>query len=282
MGFEGMSFNADGQNSLSLDMGQADAVGATVTVYGDHVDVYQCASPGVLITFWSDNLQIKNRKITGTVKKAEFATDPLLANLSIGSVSGSVRADLPALTRRVTIDNTINGNVSPGVQEQFHSVLLQNNLQMGAVAYTLEVRRVNLPGTGPANVTLSIPPLWVDQHGGQDSVQIARISEETGRTELINTVYTGRDPKGNMIFRGDSPHGTSIFGMLTAKATAEKIQEQPNVTIQPFQKPALMTDVGMFAWLLGIVEQNPIVVVIIIAVLGVAFYFGWWNRRKMY
>ena len=27
---------------------------------------------------------------------------------------------------------------------------------------------------------------------------------------------------------------------------------------------------------------NPVVVLIIIAILGVALYFGWWNRRRMY
>jgi hypothetical protein len=82
-----------------------------------------------------------------------------------------------------------------------------------------------------------------------------------------------------MVFRGDSPNGTSVFGMLTAKATAEKMQEQPNVTIQPFQKPAIMTDVGMFAWMLGIVQQNPIVIVIVIAILAIVAYIGWWRRR---
>ena len=50
---------------------------------------------------------------------------------------------------------------------------------------------------------------------------------------------------------------------------------------QPFQKPTVMTDVGMFAWLPGVVGQNPVVVLIIIAVPGAAFYFGWWNRRKI-
>jgi len=86
---------------------------------------------------------------------------------------------------------------------------------------------------------------------------------------------------GNMVFHGDYPHGSSLFVILTAKAMAEKMQEQPNVTFQPHQKHAIMTDVGMYAWLLGIVEQNPILIVIIIAILGAVLYFGWWNRRRM-
>jgi hypothetical protein len=279
MGFEGMSFNAEGDNALSLDMGLADAAGAVVTITAESVSVYQHSSPGVLITFWSDNLRIKNRKILGTVKKAEFATDPLLANLSIGNVSGSIRADLPALTQRVTIDNTINGNVSTEITNKFRTAAAEHNLQLQNVAYTLDVRKVNLTKTGAANVTLTIPPLWVDQHGGKDSVKIARISEETGIPELLSTRYLGMDPKGNLIFRGDSPKGSSIFGMLTAKATAEKMQEQPNVTFEPLQKPAIATDIGMFTWLLGIVEQNPVLIIVAVGILAVAAYFGWWKRR---
>jgi len=67
--------------------------------------------------------------------------------------------------------------------------------------------------------------------------------------------------------------------MLTAKITAEKQQEQPNATIQALQKPAIMTDVGMFTWLLGIIQKNPILIVIVIAVIAVLVYFGWYRRR---
>jgi hypothetical protein len=278
MGFEGLSFNADGQNSLDLDLDRADAAGATVTTYFDHVEVYQHASPGVLITFFGDAFAIKDRKIKGTVKRAEFATDPLIANLTVGPVSGSVHAVLTALTQRVTIDNTINGNVSAGITEQLRSVVAQNNLQMEAVAYTMDVRRVNLAKTGAANVTLTVPPSWVDQHGGKDAVKIARIGEETGVAELLTTSYIGIDSRGNVMFRGDSPNGTSIFGMVSAKATAIKQQEGPGVTIQPITNPAMFTDVGMFSWLAGILLENPILIVIVIILVAVLGYAS--MRRK--
>jgi hypothetical protein len=84
---------------------------------------------------------------------------------------------------------------------------------------------------------------------------------------------------GTMTFRGDSPNGTSVFGMLTAKATAEKQQEQPNVTLQPFQKPAIVTDIGMFAWILGVMKDNPVVIGLVIVILAVIGYFGWYKRR---
>jgi GTPase len=91
---------------------------------------------------------------------------------------------------------------------------------------------MNLGVTGPANVTLSLPSSWVNQHGGKESVYISRISDTTGMTEVISTIYTGTDAKGNMVFRGDSPNGSSIFGMITAKATALKQQEHPGDPIQ--------------------------------------------------
>jgi LPXTG-motif cell wall-anchored protein len=35
----------------------------------------------------------------------------------------------------------------------------------------------------------------------------------------------------------------------------------------------------MYAWLMGIVEQNPWILLIIGAVVALAAYFGWWRRR---
>jgi hypothetical protein len=44
-------------------------------------------------------------------------------------------------------------------------------------------------------------------------------------------------------------------------------------------KPAMTTNVGMYAWLIGIIEDNPIIIVIMIAIVAVCVYFGWWKRR---
>jgi hypothetical protein len=234
------------------------------------------------MTFWGNQFENKNGTITGTIKYADFVTDPIIANLTtLGNmtVSGSIHAGLPYLTQPVTLDTTLNGNVSADVTGQFRNVVSQNNLQLENIAYTMDLRRVNLTSTGPANVTLTIPPSWIDQYGGKDAVRIGRISDETGMGELLKTIYNGTDTHGNLVFRGESPNGSSIFGMLTAKMTAEKQKEQPNVTFQPLQKPAIATDIGMFAWLLGIVEQNPVLIVVAVAILAVAAYFGWWKRR---
>ncbi|WAC04571.1 MAG: hypothetical protein OS112_08915 [Methanoregula sp.] len=59
-------------------------------------------------------------------------------------------------------------------------------------------------------------------------------------------------------------------------------REYENTTIQPAQKPAIITDIGMFAWLLGIMEQNPVVVVIVVAIIAALMYFGWYKRRQYF
>jgi hypothetical protein len=82
-----------------------------------------------------------------------------------------------------------------------------------------------------------------------------------------------------MVFQGDSPQGTSLFGLVTAKATAVEKQAHPDETFVPASKPAMITNVGMFGWLLGILSDNPVLIVLPIAVLVAALYFGWWKRR---
>jgi hypothetical protein len=140
------------------------------------------------------------------------------------------------------------------------------------------VKKVDLT-TGPANVTFTIPASWVNQHGGKDAVRITRISNETGKQELIDTIYRGLDAQGNMIFRGDSPNGTSLFGLLTAKATAAEQEEHPNVTYIPASRPAMVTNVGMVGWLLDLFQKNPLLIVAVLAVIAAILYFGWFKRR---
>ncbi|MDD1700255.1 MAG: PKD domain-containing protein, partial [Methanoregula sp.] len=279
MGFEGLSFNDDGTNTLNLDLDQAETIGAQVTIYFNRVEVYQHNSPGVLITFWGDQFDISQRNITGKVTKAEFVTDPLSANLTLGNVSGSVRADLSALTQTGILNTTISGNINQEIAEKFLTITLKHNLQLDGVAYTLDFRKYNITRTGAANVTMSIPQLWVNSYGGKETVRIIRIGEETGTTELLETVYTGIDQKGNMVFRGDSPNGSSLFGLITAKATTIEQEQNPNATIVPVSRPAMTTNVGMIGWLWTVFVDNPIIVFLIIGLLAGVAYFGWWKKR---
>jgi hypothetical protein len=41
----------------------------------------------------------------------------------------------------------------------------------------------------------------------------------------------------------------------------------------------MITNVGIFGWLAGIIQNNPVLLVGIIALFAVIAYFGWWRRR---
>jgi hypothetical protein len=82
-----------------------------------------------------------------------------------------------------------------------------------------------------------------------------------------------------MVFHGDSPNGSSIFGLVTAKATKVEQAENPNATVVVASKSVVSTDVGMFVWLMSTLEQNPVIMVIGLAALGLVTYFRWWKRR---
>jgi PGF-pre-PGF domain-containing protein len=278
LGFEGLSYNADGQGTLSLDLAAAKTAGATVTSYFNRVEVYQHHSPGVTFTFWGDHFTVSTVSITGPVTRAEFVTDPLNATIGMGIVSGSVRADLPSLApQRGWVNNTISDTVLPDTLATFKAITDANGLSLQNVAYTLQVKKAGVE-TGPSNVTLTVPASWVNLHGGSAAVHITRISD-TGQTELLNTTYIGTDSTGNLIFRGDSPNGTSLFGLITAEAYAAEETEHPNVTYVGVSRSSMVTNEGMYNWYLGIILANPVLLVPIAAVLAMLAYFGWWKRR---
>ncbi len=279
MGFEGLSYNANGQDMLSIDLSAAEAAGARVTMYPDHIDIYQHHSPGVLLTFWGNHLGIENGRVTGQVSRAEFVTDPLNATLAFGNVSGSVHAALPRLDQRVYLNITISENVSTDTLDQFQNILGSNGLQLNRAAFTLDMQKVNLT-TGPANITFTVPASWVNQNGGKDAVRIVRISDETGTQELIDTSYRGLDAGGNMIFCGKSPNGTSLFGLLAAGTPAAGQKEQPDAGYLRVSESALAAIAGMPGWLTGIAMRNPVPLIGVIALLAAIGYFGWRKRRS--
>jgi hypothetical protein len=278
IGFTGLVYNITGSGNLSIDLAAAKTAEATITTYPDRVEVYQHHSPGVTITFWGNTFVNNNSTITGPVSHAEFVTDPLDATFTLGSVSGSVHAILPALTQPALMTNTISNDVSVYTTSRFENILANNNLGLKSVAYTLNINKVNIT-TGPANITFTIPATWVNLNGGTDAVHITRISEETGQTELLSTTYLGLDAQGNMIFRGDSPNGTSLFGLVVAEVTVAEETEHPNVTYVGVSKSSMVTNEGMYSWVLGIILTNPILLVPIAAIIAVLAYFLWWKRR---
>ena len=228
IGFTGLSYNLDDKKTLIIDMSLAKAAGADVTIYSDRIEVYQHHSPGMLLTFWENNLVIINGSINHQVSRAEFETDPMNATLALGTISGSVHAIPTRIILPSFIRLTINSSFDPETLGKIRNVSAQNNLELEKIAYTMDVERIILPETEAADVTMTLPPSWVNQQGGTDSIHIARINNETGATELLNTEFGGSDSSGNMIFRGDSPHGTSQFVLFSARPGSPQKQGQYN------------------------------------------------------
>lgn len=258
IGFTGLSYNANGQNMLNIDLAAAQAAGAAVTIYPDRIEIYQHHSPGMLITFWGNNFTINPGTITGPVSRAEFETDPEYATLALGNISGSVHAISTRILQPSFIKITLSSSLYPEIIGKIRNVSAQNNLELENVAYTMDVERINLPETGAADVTMTIPPLWVDRQGGTDSIHVARISNETGTTELLNTEFGGSDSNGNMIFRGDSPHGTSLFVLFSARPGSPQKQEQN----------------------INLIFIGTILIIIITALVAIALYFRQPRQKK--
>jgi hypothetical protein len=223
-----MSYNLDDKRTLIIDMSLAQAAGADVTLYPDRIEVYQHHSPGMLMTFWENNLTNNNGNITGPVSRAEFETDPMNATLALGTISGSVHAIPTRIILPSFIKLTINSSFDPETLGKIRNASAQNNLELEKIAYTMDVERINLPETEAADVTMTLPASWVKQQGGTDSIHVARINNVTGATELLNTEFGGSDSSGNMIFRGDSPHGTSLFVLFSARPGSPQKQGQYN------------------------------------------------------
>jgi hypothetical protein len=257
VGFDGLRYNADGKNTLDLDLAKARRSRATVSVYADRVEIFQRDPEGVLMTFRGTTFMVEGDKVTGPVKSADFVTDPVEAPLTPGMVSGAVRTGFPELTQQGTISTTISDRPAPLLVDQFRSVMAQNGLEFGTVAYTYDVRKSTMPPAESATVFLVLPESWVNQHGGISAVRIIRVSDTTGAAELVPAIYNGTDKKGVMNFQGISANGTSVFGLVTLKATKMVQEKDPSPMIVPMQQPAIMTMVGIFSWLLGSLQQNP-------------------------
>jgi hypothetical protein len=231
IGFTGLSYNLDDHKTLEFDMSSAQAAGADVTLSSDRIEIYQHHSPGMLMTFWENNLTIDNGKINRPVSRAEFETDPMNATLALGTISGSVHAIPTRIILPSFIKLTINSSIDQETLGRIRDVSSRNNLELENIAYTMDVERINLPETEAADVTMTLPAYWVFRQGGTNSIHVARIDNVTGTTELLNTEFGGSDANGNMIFRGDSPHGTSLFALFSAKPVSAQKQGQYSLLV---------------------------------------------------
>jgi hypothetical protein len=70
------------------------------------------------------------------------------------------------------------------------------------------------------------------------------------------------------------------FALFTKVPQIENtVTPKPTKTLLVASKSSISTNVEMYSWVISSIQQNPIIIVITLAVLAVVAYFGWWKRR---
>jgi hypothetical protein len=203
-----------GTQTFLLDTALAEQSGSTITLNNNIIIIRQ---PGFTLTVVSNDMSVKgNGVISGTVKSVGLRTAPAYANTSVGTVSISVSTPLDSIPENASITTAISDIANQGIQDAFQSAAQSNNQQVEGIAYSIYIGKNNFVAPGPAMVNLTISPDWVTNHGGIQSIGIARLSDE-GTSAILKTDYTGSDERGNLVFQGTSPQGLSIFGLISLK-----------------------------------------------------------------
>jgi hypothetical protein len=163
----------------------------------------------------------------------------------------------------------------------FQEALRKEGKELDGWAYNYNVEKTNFDSCGSTNVTMTVTQKWLtDNDQSIENVHIIRIADD-GSSQVLPIISIVRDPiTGDYTLTGYSKDGCSVFGLVTAKAAVVEQEQNPNATAPAgVSKAAMSTNVGMYAWLMGIIEQNPVIIVIVLVIVALIAYFGWWRRR---
>jgi hypothetical protein len=206
------------------------------------------------------------------------STKPLEGTISGQTVTAWLDTQLDQIEHGSMITTTLSEPINEEHNKGFESALKNEGLDIQNIDYTMTVTKTNITTSYSSNITMTASPEWVEANGGVDSIYIVRLGDD-GKQQVLQTRFIGYDEKGNMIFEAESPDGLSVFGLVSAKATEEKLDEDKNATVVVVSKPAMSVNVGMAGWLLSTIQENPLVLVVIVGLIAVVAYFGWWKRR---
>jgi hypothetical protein len=269
---QGISEQAqEGTQSVGSPL-NVDLTGANVKVDGNIVTVKTATLTVVYVT----------DKTSQNVDSISVSTPSQEADIEgVGHVSASVEAELESITGNATINITLAKPEEGDVMDALYRAMEAIDREIQAVAYTMTVKTTNITANLPAKIYMNCTKEWVDLNapdGDPNQVSIVRYADDK-TTQVLATTWSYDEATGMYHFVGLSPDGLSVFGLVTAKATVTEKAENPNTTVVVASKSVVSTDVGMFAWLLSTLEQNPVLLVIVLAVVALVAYFGWWKRR---
>ncbi|WOX55518.1 DUF3344 domain-containing protein [Methanoculleus palmolei] len=211
---------SDGKTQVGVNTSETDA-----RVSGNTIIIPQAAYTLMIET--EDAPTVENGTVSGTIATIRLDTQPVVTELgSVGAVSASVSVDLTGLPDGAGLTTTVSQEISPDARSAFQLAAGTDGLNLGDVAYTMNIMRTNLENgqdIAGATIRMTVSPAWVEAHGGVDAIRIIR-SAEDGTKEVLATRLVGTDAGGNMVFEAASPNGLSLFGLATVSATPQTTQ----------------------------------------------------------
>ena len=253
---------SSGVQTFTLDTTLAAQSGVSVTVENNVITITQPGLTQTIVT--SGNPSVQNGIISGTVQSVSITTTPSIATLSFGTVSVSIDASLATIPENAVITTTLSDTVSSDTQSAFQLAAQNDNRQVDAIAYVMTVETTNFVATGPALVTMTVPSNWVTNHGGTESVFIARWGEDKS-VEILDTSYKGMDAKGAMVFECRSPHGLSIFGITSLRPLETAQKKQTGVASGGLPQQGALGNASIIIAEIGLLMISNYIVIIVAA-----------------
>ncbi len=164
-----------------------------------------------------------------SISQVVMTTEPLITALNastVGTVTSTVTLPLNQLPTGVTLTQSITEGANVSVRNAFQLSATDNNLNFGAVAYTVQFQNTalinaNLTGAAdPVKLNLSVLHSWVVANGPTtDKIKIMRIADD-GQRSMLTTRYLGSSADTfTDFFECDSPNGLSTFGVVSVSST---------------------------------------------------------------
>lgn len=255
--------STDAGQTFSLDLDEATGV----KVEGNAITFKK---NGMVFEIQATGLEKTGTTVTGTVESVKVRADPLESEVGdIGAVSAQFTAEFASFPVNATIGATLVENVSENVVSAYHLALLNEGLDVSEIAYTLKVTKNGIETSGPATITMTVPPEWVNSCGGMDQIRILRLADD-GTTQVLETVFKGYDADRNYVFEAASPDGLSEIGLVA-------VTEATGVTVRPSDAAAGVETTTTTSGAAGSDEGLPVgmiavLLVAIVALLGVGYY----------
>ena len=164
-----------------------------------------------------------------SISQVVMTTEPLITALNastVGTVTSTVTLPLNQLPTGVTLTQSITEGANVSVRNAFQLSATDNNLNFGAVAYTVQFQNTalinaNLTGAAdPVQLNMSVLHSWVVANGPTtDKIKIMRIADD-GQRSMLTTRYLGSSADTlTDFFECDSPNGLSTFGVVSVSST---------------------------------------------------------------